>query len=392
MNKNILNAGVQNFILENINTDIMSVLLSKASFEGLDLKEIAQQIEAKKKCRGKLPLWFSTPNIYYPKRLNLEQTSSEITAIYKSEKVTGKSLIDLTGGFGVDSFFFSKKIDRVYHCEINEELSEIAAHNFKTLGASNITTVQGDGIDILRRSKLHFDWIYLDPSRRHGTKGKVFLLSDCLPNVPENLELLFEKSDRVLIKTSPLLDLSVGLRELWDVEEIHIIAVQNEVKELLWFLRKGATGKVSIQTVNYGNSSIERFSFEYSDEKEAVPNFGLPKKYLYEPNAAILKSGAFKSVGNRFGLKKLHEHSHLYGSDILIDFPGRRFQILELVPYNKKAIQKSNFDKANITTRNFPENVANLRKKLKIKEGGDNYLFFTKDMEGKLVMIRCAKV
>ncbi|MCG2459674.1 class I SAM-dependent methyltransferase [Flavobacteriaceae bacterium F89] len=375
-----------------MNTDIMSVLLHKASFDGLSLKELAQQIEAKKKCKDKLPLWFSTPNIYYPERLNLEQASSEITAAYKSEKVNGRSLVDLTGGFGVDSYFFSEKLDRVFHCEIDEDLSDIAAHNFLALGAKNIISVKGDGIEFVKQSKVKFDWIFLDPSRRHKSKGKVFLLSDCLPNVPENLDHLFDKSDRVLIKTSPMLDLSAGLKELREVLEIHVVAAQNEVKELLWFLRKGATGKVSIHTVNFGNSGTESFNFDHLEEKEALSSFGFPAKYLYEPNAAILKSGGFKIVGSRFGLSKLHEHSHVYTSDILTDFPGRRFQILEVVPYTKRTIQKLNLDKANITTRNFPESVAGIRKKFKIKEGGDIYLFFTKDRDGKLIALRCKKV
>lgn len=371
---------------------MMSVLLTKVDFDGVSPQELAQQIEAKKKCRDKLPLWFSTPNIYYPERLNLEQASSETTAAYKAEKISGKYLADLTGGFGVDSYFFSKKTERTFHCEIDEGLSEIAAHNFDILGAKNIVSIKGNGIGFLERSKMKFDWIFLDPSRRHGSKGKVFRLSDCLPNVLDNLELLLERSDQVLIKTSPLLDISMGLQELREVGEIHIVAVQNEVKELLWFLKKGSKDKVSIYTINFKGPERETFTFTYGDEKEAVSSYGLPEGYLFEPNAAILKSGAFKVIGNRFGLKKLHEHSHLYTAKKWTDFPGRSFLIKVIVPYNKKTIQKLKLDKANITVRNFPENVASIRKKFKIKDGGDTFLFFTKDMDGKLVMIWCSKV
>lgn len=392
MNKNILNTGVQNFINKNIDTDIVSVLLTKVNFGDVSSQELAQQIEAKKKCRDKLPLWFSTPKIYYPKRLNLEQTSSEITAAYKSEKITGRNLADLTGGFGVDSYFFSRKIYHVFHCEIDEGLSEIAAHNFGALGANNIVSIKGDGIEFLERSKTKFDWVFLDPSRRNRSKGKVFRLSDCLPNVPDNLELLLDRSDHVLIKTSPLLDISIGLRELREVVEIHIVAVQNEVKELLWFLKKGVKDGVSIYAVNFNGPKKEVFTFKYGEEKRAVTSYGFPEGYLFEPNASILKSGAFKTIGNRFGLKKLHEHSHLYTSKEWMDFPGRRFLIEAVVPYNKKTIQKLKLEKANITTRNFPENVESIRKKLKIKDGGDVFLFFTKDMDGKLVMIWCSKV
>ena len=162
MNKLILNTGVQDFIHEKLSSDIMSVLLTKPIFEGIDQKELAEQIEAKKKCKGKLPTWFNTPNIYYPNKLNIEQTSSELTAQYKAQIVNGKSLVDLTGGLGVDSYFFSKKMGSVLHCEIDPELSEIAHHNFEVLGQENIECFPVDGIDFLKRSPSNFDWIFVD--------------------------------------------------------------------------------------------------------------------------------------------------------------------------------------------------------------------------------------
>ena len=161
MNKLILNTGVQDFIIENLSHDIMTVLLAKPIFEGITQKELAEQIEAKKKCKNKLPTWFNTPNIYYPNKLNIEQTSSERTAQYKAQIVDGKSLIDLTGGLGVDSYFFSKKMESVLHCEINPELSEIACHDFKILGQKNIECLAEDGITFLKESKQVFDWIYV---------------------------------------------------------------------------------------------------------------------------------------------------------------------------------------------------------------------------------------
>ncbi len=392
MNKILLNTGIQIYIKNNLNTDIMSVLLKKSDFEGVSPKELAQQIESKQKCKNKLPTWYSTPQIYYPKKLNIEQTSSEITAQYKSRLVAGKSLLDITGGFGVDSYFFAQKTGLVYHCEIDKNLSKIAAYNFKILDIKNITVIAQNGIDFLIDSPLKFDWIFIDPSRRNEAKGKVFFLADCLPNVPEHLELLFSKTKNVFIKTSPLLDFSIGIKELQFVKEIHVVATNNEVKELLWVLDKNCSGEIYIKTINLKKTEDELFNFILSKEKEAVSDYGQPSKYLYEPNAAILKSGAFKTIGNQFQLKKLHEHTHLYTSDKLVNFPGRSFKINQVVPFQKKAIQKLGIAKANITTRNFPEPVAAIRKRFKIKDGGENYLFFTKDGQGGKIVVLCSKI
>ncbi len=392
MNKNILHTGVQEFINKNTNTDIVSVLLKKVSFEGVGTKELVQQIEAKKKCESKLPMWFHTHGIYYPDKLNIEQTSSETTAQYKANLVNGKSLIDLTGGYGVDDYFFSKKFEQVIHCEINKNLSEIAAYNYGILGVKNIQCFPENGLHFLEGSTQKFDWIYIDPSRRNDAKGKVFMLSDCLPDVPNNLSLLFDRGSNILIKTSPLLDFTIGKNELDSVKEIHVVAVKNEVKELLWILEKGYNGAINIKTINFNTERDEKFEFDWVDEKRNISHFGAPQTYLYEPNAAILKSGAFKTVGNLYGLKKLHEHSHLYTSDALIDFPGRSFRIEKMIAYNKKAIQQLGIRKANVTTRNFPESVASIRKKHKLKDGGDVYLFFTTTNDGNYCVLQCSKI
>ncbi len=392
MNKNILNTGVQQFITEKLDADIMSVLLKKPPFSEVTAQELAQQIESKKKCQKKLPTWFNTPNIYYPKKIHIEQTSSEITAQYKAEIVTGKSLIDLTGGLGIDSYFFAKKIATILHCETNTNLAEIAAHNFKILNVKNIQNHSLDAIDFLQQTTQNFDWIYIDPSRRNDTKGKVFLLSDCTPDITEHLTLFFEKSDNILIKTAPLLDISAGLAELKNVKEIHIVAVHNEVKELLWVLKKGYKNEVVIKTINHGKAANQTFNFNLSEEKRALSTFQEPQTYLYEPNAAILKSGGFRTIGQQHALHKLHEHTHLYTSEKLIAFPGRRFKIDKTVPYNKKSLKELQVRNANISTRNFPESVASIRKKFKIKDGGDIFLFFVKNCFNKHQILVCSKV
>jgi len=391
LNKEILNTGIQEFIKKNSNTDTMSVLLKKQQFKGVSQKELVEQLEAKKKCKDKLPSWYTTDAIYYPNKLNIEQTSSEQTAHYKSQIVDGKSLLDTTGGLGVDSYYFAKKIAQISHCELDLKLSKIAAHNAEKLGVKNINFYTENGIDFLVNSDKKYDWVYSDPSRRNDAKGKVFLLEDCTPNIPEKLNLIFEKTENILLKTSPIFDIQQGLRALKYVKEIHVVAVKNEVKELLWVLKKGYVNNVAIKTINLLKRENQKFDFTLSDEKNNTPKCSLPKKYLYEPNAAILKAGAFKTIANNLKIEKLHEHSHLYTSDSLQEFPGRCFSIDAVLPYNKKAVSNLKLKKANITTRNFNETVANIRKKHKITDGGDAYLFFTTDINNSRIIIYCHK-
>ena len=388
MNISILHTEIQDFIDAHLKADISSILLKGTNFEAVETNEIIEQIEAKKRSEKKLPTWFKGENIYFPNKLNIEQTSSEITARHKADLMQGDAIIDLTGGFGVDCYYFSKRFNKVTHCEINPKLSQIVNHNYKQLNVENINTQTVDGIEYLKSLNSNFDWIYIDPSRRHDSKGKVFFLNDCLPNVPAHLDLLFKRSKKIMIKTSPLLDLSVGIGELEHVKTIHVVSVNNEVKELLWVLEAGFNGNISIETCNIKKDKENVFSFILDEEKITESDYSLPLTYLYEPNSAILKSGAFHSVSKQLKISKLHKHSHLYTSDKLIDFPGRAFKIEYILPYNKKEIKKRNLKKANITTRNFPETVQNIRKKFNIKDGGDLYVFFTTDLENnKMVLI-----
>lgn len=391
MNLHILDKEVQEYISEHLDTDVLSLLFKKTPFPNVSFKELVEQIESKSKSKKKLPSWFSASNIYYPNKLNISQTSSETTADYKAGITYGKTLLDVTGGFGVDSYAFSKKIDRVYHLEENEELSQIASHNFKALKADAITVVSGDGLKFLSTSKIDFDWIFIDPSRRTKNKEKVFFLSDCQPDVTQHLDVLFSKSNNILIKAGPLLDLDAGTKELKYTKEIHIVAVNNEVKELLWVLKKGYDDSILVKTINLHKNDKQVFSFNLEEEKEATSTYSEPQTYLYEPNTATLKSGAYKLAGERHGLKKLNQHSHLYTSTQLSKFPGRIFKIQQVVPYNNKYFKSLGIKKANVTVRNFPISVASIRKKLKLKDGGENYLFFTKNMLDELIVISCKK-
>ncbi|WP_299518691.1 class I SAM-dependent methyltransferase, partial [uncultured Flavobacterium sp.] len=314
------------------------------------------------------------------------------TALHKSKLISGKKIIDLTGGFGVDAFYFSKQFSKVIHCEHNLELSEIVKHNFSQLKVDNIQCISGESEEILRKIYEKFDWIYIDPSRRNDVKGKVFMLRDCEPNVPDLLDFYFNYSSNILIKTAPLLDLTAGLKELKNVSAIHIVAVENEVKELLWEINQGFEGNPKIKTVNLTKNKEEKFEFNLGESSVEV-SYSEPEKFLFEPNAAIMKSGGFDEVAVQFNLKKLHPHSHLYTSDEKIDFCGRVFEIIEVIPYQKNEIKLHlENKKANITTRNFPETVENIRKKWKINDGGNLYTFFTTDHKNNKIVLLCNKI
>ncbi len=388
----LLNPEIQKFITANINANSTELAFQKNPFPNIDWKDIINQIVTKQKAKGKLPSWYTKENIIYPSKISLEQTSSEITAIYKSSLVFGDSLIDLTGGFGVDDFFFSKTIKHVTHCEIDEELSKIVTHNFSQFNIANCDFIVGDGQQILEDLNQKLDWIYIDPSRRNDTKGKVFMLKDCSPNVPELMDFYFNYSSNILIKTAPILDISAGVLELKNVKEIHVVAVENEVKELLWILEKGYSNPIKIMAVNILKTNTETY-FSSIPETVLHVNYNFPKKYLYEPNSAIMKSGLFNSVATTFKIEKLHQNSQLYTSTTLIDFPGRIFEIISIHPYNKNEMKTLlENKKANITIRNFPETVENIRKKWKIKDGGNTYCFFTTDKNNNKIVLLCTKL
>jgi len=392
LNTSILNKNIQDFIAKNSGVPITKLALQKNPFPEVEWISILNQIEAKSKAKDKLPTWFSTENIIYPSKISVEQTSSEKTAAYKASLISGKTLIDLTGGFGVDDYYFSEKFKNIAHCEINKDLSEIVKHNFEQLQVENCTFYADDSENVLKESNQKWDWIYIDPSRRNDAKGKVFILKDCLPNVPESLDFYFEKSDSVLIKTAPLLDISAGLSELKFVKNIHIIALENEVKELLFEIHNHYSGEITIKTANILKDKTETFDFILGDEMN-LPFYHLPQKYLYEPNSAIMKSGGFDEVSILFNINKLHKHSHLYTSDELIDFPGRAFEIEKAISYSKTDMKTElQNQQANVTTRNFPDTVENIRKKWKIKNGGNLYCFFTTDKNDNKIVLICRKI
>jgi len=338
-----------------------------------------------------LPTWYATSNVIYPSKVSVEQTSSEITAKYKASLLSGTSLIDLTGGFGVDDYYFSKVVEKVIHCEINTELSEIVKHNCKQLQVNNIECFSGDSAVQLKDLNQKFDTIYIDPSRRNDAKGKVFLLTDCLPNVVDLQDFYFTYSNKILVKTAPILDIQAGLNELKSVKKIHIVAVENEVKELLWEIEKNWNSIPVVTTINFEKNKV--FQNEIPLESNQNATYSLPKKYLYEPNASLMKSGRFEAISSIFSVDKLHQHSHLYTSDLLQPFSGRSFQIITAVPYQKNEIKAHLLNKKmNVTTRNFPLKVDEIKKKHKISDGGTIFAFFTTNLNNEKIVLLCEKI
>ncbi len=388
--ESLLQTEIQDFINQNLNADSTKLALKKNPFE-VNYSVIINQIIAKKKAKDKLPTWFSNENIIYPKKISIEQTSSENTAKYKASLISGEKLIDCTGGFGIDDYYFSKQFKTVIHCELNADLSQIVKHNFEVLKATNIECYQGDSTQILEQLNQKFDCIYIDPSRRNDAKGKVFMLADCLPNVVDLQDFYYQFTNTILIKTAPILDLHAGLLELKNVSEIHIVAVDNEVKELLWKIEKNFNKSPKIIAVNIEKEKQTITKIESS--KSYFASYSLPKKYLYEPNASLMKSGGFEAVSDLFAVGKLHQHSHLYTSDKLIDFPGRKFQIDVIVPFQKKDIsQHIQGKKMNVSTRNFPIKPEEIKKKYKITDGGTVFAFFTTNMNNEKIILLCTKL
>lgn len=390
MNKAILSPSVQRYLQDNAGLSPAQVALKKSPFAEVSASELAEQIDASQRLKTKLPTWSAAENIYFPPRQNAEQCSSEDTAHYKASLLSGEQAIDLTGGFGVDAWAFAKCFASVDYCEMNAALVPIVSHNFSVLACANVTCHCGDGLDVLR--KHNYDLIYLDPARRDEHNRKMVSFSDCVPNVVEHQDLLLAHADKVMIKASPMMDISLALEELEGVKEVHVVALKNECKELLFLLEKGYTNTPDIICVNLPEK--ETFSFKMSEERSLSVSLSAPQRYLYEPHSAVLKAGAFNSICAKLNLPKLHRSTHLYTSAVLVEnFPGKRYQINEVLEYNKKKI--TSFlpqGRANIKTYNFPNTPQQVQKKLRSKDGGDIYLFGVKTLDEKYRVMLTTKV
>ena len=385
-----LDHKIQEFINSQMNSSASDIMLKASSYHDWDMKAIVQQLVGKQIAKKKLPTWFQNNEVLYPVRLSMEQCSSEATAKYKTTIINSGRGIDLTGGFGVDTFFLSKKSESLIYCERNKDLALLVTNNLKVLNQYNCKLYVGDGVEYLKNINK-IDWIFIDPSRRKESQ-RVFRLDDCEPNVIDLIDLFFDKAEHVLIKTSPLLDIRQTLCDLKSVKEVHVIAVNNDCKEVLYLLEKDFTGETQIFCVNLKKEHKEEFLFTLSEEREALSLYSEPLEYIYEANAAIMKAGAFKSIASKHELYKLHKHSHLYTSQKLIsEFPGRRFNVKEVLNPDKKSLTKLP-KKANLACRNYPHKVDVLKKKLKINDGGNDYIFATTLKGEQLKLIVCEKV
>ena len=390
INPKILEPKVQDFIHTNLKTDLQKLILKGSPFEGVTIQEIATQIMGRIKSEKKLPSWFKTKGILFPPQLNLEQSSSEITAQYKKSLLKKGTLIDLTGGFGVDVMAFAEDLEQVYHCEINESLSTMVAHNAQIFLKNNIQFIIGDSQKYLEKSKK-FTHIFIDPSRRINS-SKVFLLKDCEPNILDNLELYLSKCDRLIIKAAPMLDISSALADLKKVTEVHIISLNNECKELLFVIENKVIKEPKVFCALLQKDKKEIHQFSYQTEKDLEITAKAILNYLYEPDAAILKAGFFKSLAPQFKVDKIHQHSHLYTSNILVNnFPGKKFQISKILSFNH-FLKENKTKKANVVTRNFDLKPEEIKKKFKIKDGGEIFLFFSTNYKNEKVVIEATRI
>lgn len=385
------------FIKEHAADDTTRLLLSASRYPDIDMSFAVEQILARRQIKDKLPSWYVNDCLVFPAKIAAEQCSSEQTAMYK-QRLVGEDvhLCDLTGGLGIDSYFFSRKVKQVTYIERFGKYCEAARSNFSSLGVINVQVLEGDTVELIP-SLPSTDVFYIDPARRGEGNKRVFALSDCEPNLPELLPGLFRHAPKVIAKLSPMADIQLTLGLLPHTTEVHVISVKNECKELLFVLERDAeVASPEILCVNFTtDGSEETFRFTYPEEQTAASGLctGVGA-YLYEPNASLLKAGAFKIVAERLGIKKLQVSSHLYTSEVWVaNFPGRTFEVEATLPFTGKLCKNLSKDipQANITVRNFPLSVEELRKRTKVTDGGVTYLFATTLADGEKVLIKCHK-
>lgn len=375
----LISKEIQKYINANLNTDLHALLLKKSPFPEVSMQEIVQQIKGKQVAEKKFPFLLKE-GIVFPPQLNLEQSSSEKTALYKSEILSGNTFIDLTSGFGIDAYYLSQNFDDITLIEQNTELLEIVEHNWNILGR-RAKFINRKLEDFLAENKENFDVIYLDPARRDQNKNKVFLLEDLSPNILEIQKKLQSISSLIVIKLSPLIDLKYLISVLPGISRIDIIAVKNDVKEVVVFLSNENTAKMICNCVNL-ESGESTFSFIFGEEENAQSEYSEPEKFIYIPNNSILKAGIFNLISEKCRVKKLHPNTHIYtSSEKIDDFPGRVF---EMETVDSKKIKKK--EQYNIISKNYPLKPEEIKKKYGLKDGGNDYLIFTQSKKGKIIL------
>ncbi len=378
-----ISSDFQNYINLNLDADLNRLLLKKSPFHNVSMQDIVRQIKGKKIAHKKFPFLLKEC-IIFPPNLNLEQASSQLTAEYKAQNLKGKSFLDLTCGFGIDAHFLSQDFDEVTLIEQNPELIAIVEHNWKILERK--ANFVNENLEVfLEDNQQKFDVIYLDPARRDQHNKKKFLLEDLSPNMLEIQEKLHSISDKIIVKLSPLIDISYLISELKNIAEIQIIAVRNEVKELVVIIETRDAScelqDVSIRCVNLESGEPE-FFFNFNNEKSAKSELSKSLNFLYIPNNSILKAGGFNIISEQFGLKKLHPNTHFYTSEKKIEnFPGR---VLQIEKIEAKDLKKG--EKYNLISKNYPLKPEEIKKKYKLNDGGSHYLIFTQSVAGKEIL------
>ncbi len=374
---------VNEFISANRHKNIAELALQLSKRKELPANYILNQVNGLQKAEKKFPFLTSYTNFIFPSPTSVAQSSSEMAARYKEGLFRKlRRVADLSGGMGIDSYFLAKKAEQLDYVEQNAELYQISQKNFEYLNASNINCHLSSAEEFIEHSETSYDLIYLDPDRRSNNK-RHFKIVDCSPNVPSLLPSLFERSKLVLVKYSPMLDLKASLEELEFVKEVHILSIQNECKEMLYLLEKGYVAEPLIKAVNIDQDDQTVFSFLISEENRSNAEFSEVLNYLYEPNSSILKSGAFNLVGRNFPVKKIAPNTHLYTSEENVpDFPGRCLRIIGIATKASELTLK-----ANIISRNSGMSVEEIKKKYKIKEGGDQFLYAMRLKNGKRIFV-----
>lgn len=384
---------VEQFIAAHAHADTVALALRYREIAGVPIATVVDQIAGRRKARVKLPTWHSHPGVLYPPAINLEQCSSETTARFKAALLsdnteTTDAIVDLTGGFGVDTFFFSKKFNSAIHVEPDAALQQVGQHNHLQLGAGNLSYVNEDADAFLRSVASVYSAIFIDPSRRKESR-KVYSFSDCDPDVTQLQDSILAIAPVLLVKASPMHDIQRALVELHHVKKVVVVAVDNEVRELLFLITRDFNGAPLLSAVNIADGHTVAFDFHAEEEQQAEAVISTEAAYLYEPYAAILKAGAFKLVAQRYGVRKLHANTHLYTSDECVrDFPGRIFRVTSAVKADRRSVAEVVPEgQANIITRNYPATPDELRKKLKLRDGGDRYVLAFTSPKGPTVVV-----
>ena len=395
------NEATIQFVLDHREEDVRALALRGSRDKDVDLPWALDQIQGWQTARHKLPSWAAIDGIVYPPHLSMEQCSSEATAIYKCgiverlPKGCRETLLDLTGGFGVDFAFMARCFDHACYVERQAHLCDTARHNFGLLGLPHARVINADAEQVLGEIKTEpaSTLLYLDPARRDSNKARTYAITDCTPNVLELLPRLLQCGHHVLLKLSPMLDWHKTVADLGNhVAEVHIVSVGNECKELLILIAANHVGEPSIHCVNDGQSLI------YLPTQDCVaPAIATSEeaRYLYEPNASVMKAGCFGLLTERFTVKALATDSHLFVSNEQVeDFPGRHFAIIAVTTMNKKDLGRalSGITRANVAVRNFPMTAQQLRQRLGLKDGGDIYIFGTTTATGEHRLYICDKL